>query len=149
MIVRVLALTLVLLLAGCGSDDSDESEPEAVGTEIALRDFLLMPPNAELDDAGTATFTVVNDGQTTHALEIEGQGVEEETELLEPGETAELTVDLEEGDYEMYCPVDGHRAQGMEGTLIVGAGSAGSPSGGTDTGEDDDDNDDGGYPYGG
>jgi len=43
------------------------------------------------------------------------------------------------GTYEFYCPVDGHRDQGMEGVLTVGAAS-----GGAGTTEDSS----GGYGYG-
>ena len=119
MAVRALLLVLALLVAGCGSDDSDETEPEAVGTEIGLRDFVLQPPNAELDSPGPATFTVVNAGETTHGLAIEG--VDARTADLEPGDRAELTVDLAEGEYVMYCPVGDHREMGMAGTIVVGS----------------------------
>ncbi len=60
----------------------------------------------------------------SHALEVEGNGVEEETDTIGPGESTELTVDLEEGEYEIYCPVGNHKAMGMVGTLTVGAASA-------------------------
>jgi uncharacterized cupredoxin-like copper-binding protein len=36
------------------------------------------------------------------------------------GGTADLTANLKAGKYEFYCPVDGHRQAGMEGTLTVG-----------------------------
>jgi len=94
------------------------------------------------------TFTVTNDGQETHALEVEGNGVEEKTDSIAPGDSGTLTVDLEPGEYEFYCPIDGHRAQGMEGKIVVGGSSsgAGSTTGETDTGETD--TGDSGY-YGG
>ena len=65
------------------------------------------------------TFNVSNEGQTTHNLEVEGNGVEEGTADLSPGDTDTLTVDLQPGAYEMYCSIDGHRDQGMEGEITV------------------------------
>lgn len=62
---------------------------------------------------GTYTFVVENTGSIDHALEVEGQGLEEETETIAPGSSAELTVTLEAGTYELYCPVGNHRDQGM------------------------------------
>jgi uncharacterized cupredoxin-like copper-binding protein len=102
-----------------------------------------------VDQTGTVTFRVTNNGAIAHALEVDGQGIEEETETIDPGESAELTVDLtEEGSYELYCPIGDHRDQGMEGELIVGAGAGGA---GTGTTDDEDDGatteDDGGYGY--
>ena len=144
----LLLLILVAALAGCGSDDeaSDSTTPAAnSGTiEIAETEFALNPENATVDAAGEVTIHVVNNGAETHALEVENDdlNVEEETEEIAPGESADLTVDLADGEYEIYCPIDGHRSMGMEGTLVVGSGSAGgtetddTDTGETDTGED-------------
>jgi plastocyanin len=55
-----------------------------------------------------------------HAVEIEGKGVEKESAVAQPGERVSVTARLKRGRYEFYCPVDGHKAAGMEGTLVVG-----------------------------
>jgi plastocyanin len=154
------ALVAALALAGCGSeDDADEATPAASAgqmIEISATEFAFDPPTIELDQAGEYTFRLTNDGGAPHALEIEGAGIEEAaSETIGPGETAELTVELGEGEYEMYCPVDGHRDMGMEGTLVVGGAGAGGAGTTTDGDEDDgttteDDGDtttDGGYNY--
>jgi uncharacterized cupredoxin-like copper-binding protein len=68
--------------------------------------------------AGKVTVVMDNPSQTPHAVEVEGNGVEKKTETLTGG-TAKLTADLKPGKYEFYCPVDGHKAAGMKGTLTV------------------------------
>jgi plastocyanin len=81
--------------------------------------------------AGPVTFTVTNGGSIPHAFEVEGQGTERETPLIQPGATATLTLSLAPGTYEVYCPVgeDSHKKLGMETHLtVVGAvGSSGDP----------------------
>src|SRR6266540_1326889 len=47
--------------------------------------------------AGSVSFTVTNAGSIPHAFEIEGQGIERETGLIQPGSTATLTLTLEVG----------------------------------------------------
>ncbi len=85
---------------------------------VSLAEFAISMP-ATLP-AGPVTFAVTNDGTMTHSFEIEGQGLEEELEVeLAPGETGMLTVDLAPGTYEVYCPVDGHRQQGMSLEVTV------------------------------
>ena len=125
----VLIPVAVLALAGCGGDGNDSgggttTTSAAAGTPVtmSLVDFALEPKTVQVDAPGTYTFKVTNNGQTTHALEIEGNGVEEETDTLGPGDSGEVTVELAAGEYELYCPIDGHRAQGMEGSLVVAGG---------------------------
>jgi plastocyanin len=138
----ILALLLsagVLLAAGCGDDDDDgngggaAATPEA--TETATQESadgggealtltadpggsIAWDPGELSAAAGSVTIKLVNESSTPHAVEVEGNGVEEESEIITGGET-ELTVDLEAGEYTFYCPVGEHRQNGMEGTLTV------------------------------
>jgi uncharacterized cupredoxin-like copper-binding protein len=135
---------LPLALAACGDDDDDDGETTAVQTpteettteetttedggggggggetvDVSLADFTIDPANPTVA-AGPVTFAVTNDGQAPHNLEVEGNGVEEVLPAdLAGGESGELTVDLQPGTYEWYCPVGNHAAMGMEGELTV------------------------------
>ena len=89
----MLLLLAVALLAGCGSEDSDD-QVSATGTnaggasiELTATEFAFDPATLEVEQAGETTFTLVNDGEFPHALEIEGQGIEEETAEIDGGET--------------------------------------------------------------
>jgi plastocyanin len=137
----ILALLLsagVLLAAGCGDDDDDGGDGGAASTPEATEDSssggggggealtLTADPGGSISwepgelsaPAGSLTITLVNESSVPHAVEVEGNGVEEESETVTGGET-ELTVDLEAGEYTFYCPVGQHRQNGMEGTLTV------------------------------
>jgi uncharacterized cupredoxin-like copper-binding protein len=116
---RFLLLAVVaLLLPACGGEEGT-TDAGAPTVEVVLADFSI-EPSAIAVEPGSYTFRVVNEGGTTHALEIEGPDGEVETGNLAPGESADLTVELSEpGEYEIYCPVDGHRGQGMEGAITV------------------------------
>ena len=70
-------------------------------------------------DAGSVTIEFANDSQLPHAVEIEGNGVEEKTEVVTGADAPPFTVDLKPGEYEFYFPVGDHRAEGMEGKLTV------------------------------
>ena len=66
---------------------------------------------------------VVNSGSTTHALEVDGEGLEEYSKKIEPGQSTQLRLDLRKaGTYELTCPVDHHEEKGMEGKVIVKEG---------------------------
>jgi plastocyanin len=145
---RMLSLTallcaLAIVAAGCGgSDDNNGSSGSSANTQTtdtgggasdtggggaAQTLKLSADPGGALKfdkdtltaKAGKATIVLDNPSSLPHAVEVEGQGVEEESDTIGQDETAKVTVTLKSGKYEYYCPVDGHRAAGMEGTLTV------------------------------
>ncbi len=143
MVRKLLALIAIaaipVALAACGSDDSTSTSASSETTsstaastdssttassgggqtvKIGESEYKLDPSDATVK-AGSVTLDVTNDGTITHNLQIEGNGVEETTDSLAPGDTGELTVDLKPGSYEMYCTIDGHKDLGMEGTVTV------------------------------
>ena len=130
---------LALGLAACGDDEEEppaggagaaaqtEEAPAAGGGGAALdvtatEDGGLGWDPAELEaSAGEVTISMDNpDGnQMPHNVAIEGNGVQEAGEVVQPGAVSEVTATLEAGEYTFYCAVGQHRQNGMEGTLTV------------------------------
>ena len=69
--------------------------------------------------AGKVTIVMDNPSSLPHAVEIEGNGVEEAGDTVEKGGVSKATATVKAGTYEFYCPVDGHKPAGMKGTLTV------------------------------
>jgi uncharacterized cupredoxin-like copper-binding protein len=61
--------------------------------------------------AGKFTFEVKNAGKIAHDLAIKGGP---KTKLIQPGQSATLTVTLKPGKYHLYCSVPGHEQAGMK-----------------------------------
>lgn len=71
-------------------------------------------------NAGTYTFEVTNTGSMRHDFVVEQNGEDvANTEVLQPGESTTLEVDLTPGEYVFYCSVGAHRAAGMEVPVTV------------------------------
>lgn len=120
---------LVSMAAFDGRDGASESQGvQAAGEEqvakVELGDLFIKPAMIHVS-AGTVTFKVHNSGGTQHNFAIEGIDA---TPMIDPDETAELTVDLDEGDYKVICQVPGHADAGMRAQLMVGGDAAASSS---------------------
>jgi uncharacterized cupredoxin-like copper-binding protein len=78
------------------------------------------------------TFVAINKGAVTHALEITGPGLSQpKTNNIAPGQSAKLSVTLKKGAYDIFCPVPGHKALGMNVNIKVGSGSTSSKTSGS------------------
>jgi hypothetical protein len=115
------AACLALLgLASCGDDDNDEGTV----VDVTLAEFSVTPAETSAPP-GKVTFHVTNVGEDMHeflvvktnlppgglptnpdgSYEEDGPGTEvvEEIELLNPGQTKNLTVNLASGAYVLLC----------------------------------------------
>ncbi len=113
------AAILAAALAACeGAAEDDGAVTERV--EIEATSYAYSPATITVP-AGRIRFVIHNAADVVHGFEVEGQGMEEEIAEIQPGATDSLTVTLEEGTYEIYCPVEDHEQRGMIGTLEVEA----------------------------
>lgn len=69
--------------------------------------------------AGKVTIVMDNPSDLPHAIEVEGNGLEIKGDTVTKGGVSKASGDLKAGEYEFYCPVDGHKQAGMKGTLTV------------------------------
>jgi plastocyanin len=136
----LIALALAgAVFAGCGDDD--EEPAGSASTPAATEEATQAPSDGGAGEtlafsapedgslkfdqgdvtakAGKVTVTFDNPSSVPHAVEIEGNGVEEETETVTASEAPPLELELQPGTYTYYCPVGGHEAAGMKGTLTV------------------------------
>lgn len=141
-VTRAAALLLPLaLLLGC------TPSPAATTVNVTLQEWAVVP-DAESAPAGEITFAVTNDGpddvhefviirtdlepgdlptDATGAVDEAGAGMEviDEIEDLAVGDTQEVTVTLEAGNYVLICNVysadeqEAHYAEGMRVAFTV------------------------------
>lgn len=109
-------------LATAGQTQNDKVAEEQNGTldipTVASGALAYQFGSAEAQ-AGEITIESKNDASIPHDIAIEGNGVDEQGEVVQGGGTSTLTADLEPGEYTFYCTVPGHREGGMEGKLTV------------------------------
>jgi uncharacterized cupredoxin-like copper-binding protein len=116
---------------GASSSAATSSEAASSGTsgaassgtqtvEVSATEFALKLPTTTFAP-GTYTFVMNDDGHATHAIELQGPGVDGvKSGVVGPGGSTSLTATLQKGTYTLWCPVGNHRAEGMQTTLTVG-----------------------------
>jgi plastocyanin len=107
---------------GEGPDTASSGEQGAAAgeaaTEVGMDEYSFDPADAVV--ATGDIVTAVNDGQTVHNLTVlDGDEELGATEDVDPGQSGELEVDFDPGDYEMICTIPGHADLGMDGTFTV------------------------------
>jgi plastocyanin len=134
----LLALGLAAVVAGCGSTASGSTTAPGAGGSAAYgastkpapagaqKLELSADPGGALRfdttrltaKAGTIELVLTNPGSSgmPHGIAVQGHG---SSKVVDPGRTATLTVSLKKGEYTFLCPVPGHAAAGMKGTLTV------------------------------
>jgi len=92
------------------------AKPQATKVAVSETEFKITTATTTFK-AGQITFEAKNAGKIPHDLAIKQTG--DKTKLIQPGGTAELTVTLKPGTYELYCTVPGHEAAGMKLNITV------------------------------
>ncbi|MGW2806953.1 cupredoxin domain-containing protein [Streptomyces sp. NPDC001450] len=124
------AFCAALVLAACSSGGGGQGSSSASsgtaqpgsGTRVTVTetDYALKLSRTSFTP-GTYTFVSDNAGKVTHALSIDGPGVEDaRSKDVPPGHDGTVTVTLKKGTYEVYCPIDGHKQLGMDQHIQVG-----------------------------
>jgi uncharacterized cupredoxin-like copper-binding protein len=97
----------------------DSSALDEHTVDVTLSDYsIAMPTQVK---PGPTLFRVSNAGKEEHNFQVEGNGGEWKFDAnISQGQSRTLRADLKPGTYEIYCPVDDHRAKGMSMALSVG-----------------------------
>jgi plastocyanin len=112
---------LTLVVTGCGDSDDGgggdaaDCSPAAASLTVGALDELAFDAESYDADAGCIEVTYENEGSVAHTLLVDG----ESGFKLAVGDTDTGTIELDAGEYTLYCDVAGHRAAGMEATLTV------------------------------
>jgi uncharacterized cupredoxin-like copper-binding protein len=120
----ILAVALLAVSVACSGSSTPVGESQS-GSNVNEGEVLVEAKefsfslSATEAAAGTVTFVVENSGNMPHDFAIRGNGIEEATPHIDPGESATLTVELEPGTYTYICTIPGHEQLGMRGTFTV------------------------------
>ena len=125
----ILIATVALIASndggGAASPDIVASAKTVKTLDVELGD-LFIKPNALAVEPGTeVTLNVMNHGGIPHDLSVKGGA---KTPLLNPGQTATLTIGAVNGRVDLLCSVPGHAEAGMTAAIAMTPGAASAPA---------------------
>jgi len=117
----IIACLLAFVLAGCVSRQTGtvpRAESAVVG--VVMREFEF-EPRPLVAKAGRVRFQLMNRGSVEHDFMITElmMDMEHDRDLVQPGQSKTIEVDLKPGVYEVVCTVPGHKEAGMKVTIKV------------------------------
>lgn len=100
------------------TNDHGVQELEGNSFALELDDFYFEPTFVATDGGKSVTVEMTNEGDARHTFTVDPLGIDE---VVNAGESAEVTVDLPEevGTLRYYCRF--HAAQGMQGAFFSSA----------------------------
>ncbi len=125
--IAAVCLLVSMIAVGLAIRYADERDASAtpggvVEFEIELGDLFVRPATIDVPAGSTIALHVRNGGAIPHDLKLNGI---EGTDMLDPGDEADITLDPLTADASAWCTVPGHRAAGMELMIqVTGGGPA-------------------------
>jgi iron uptake system EfeUOB component EfeO/EfeM len=121
---------LLLAVAACGGGgggSSSSGTSSGTTVNVSEKEWVITVGGTDLQNGngnasvptGKVTFDIKNDGSVAHEFEIKGNGIDQKSNSIDPGKTEKLTVNLTAGEYEVWCPVPGHKEAGMDGHVTA------------------------------
>lgn len=118
---QVLYVTALLLATGCAGGQKKAQEVPPGVVQVSEKEFSIAPSPSTVS-AGRITFRVKNDGSIEHNFVVFSSDKSKklaEVDAIKPGQSQELAVQLQAGEYRLVCTVPGHEEAGMHTTIRV------------------------------
>ncbi|HEV2529276.1 MAG TPA: cupredoxin domain-containing protein [Thermomicrobiales bacterium] len=114
--------------AGGAQSDEGAGAAEQMAFNVSMVDLAFEPADLTIPANTDVTVNVVNNGNLPHYWAVVDQNIA--SPETQGGDTTAhpVTVNLPPGTYEVICPVPGHAAAGMVGTLTVSEDAGGTES---------------------
>ena|SRR2546423_15715789 len=113
-ITLALGVALAALAVAVAPVAARPSAAKATIVTVTMKEFKFILSKKTVPH-GVVRFKLVNKGKLPHDIKIAGKT----SKKIAPGKTGFFTVTLKKGKRPYVCPIPGHAAAGMKGTLTV------------------------------